>query len=111
MKNHIQERKINKEERELNIKRYEEVKYKANKLDTDIKRAFKVLSKVSIGMTIISLIISIACMKLSLENEALKLENEDLRTGIEVLSHSIETKESMIADLQEDNIKLQEMIK
>ena len=68
----------------MDIKKYEEVKYKANKLDTDIKRAFKVLSKVSIAMTIIALIISIACMKLALENEALILENEQLNQAIEM---------------------------
>ena len=94
----------------MQLKKYEEVKYEANKLDTDIKRDFKILSKVSIGMTIIALIISIACMKLGIENEALMLENEDLKTGIETLSHAVETKDSMIADIQEDNLKLQEML-
>lgn len=88
----------------MNIKKYEEVKYKANKLDTDIKRAFKVLSKISIGMTIIALIISIACMKLAIENDSLKLENAELTKAIEM-------KNSIISDLQEDNMKLQEMIK
>lgn len=94
----------------MNIKKYEEVKYQANKLDTDIKRAFKVVSKVSIAMTIIALIISIACMKLALENDSLKIENADLKEGIETLSHAVETKDSMIADIQEDNLKLQEML-
>ena len=69
-----------------------------------INRDFKILSKVSIAMTIIALIISISCMKLSLENEALILENEQLNKAIEM-------KNSMISDLQEDNMKLQEMIK
>lgn len=79
----------------MDIKKYEEVKYKANKLDTDIKRAFKVLSKVSIAMTIIALIISIACMKLALENEALILENQELNKAIEI-------KNNMISDLEEN---------
>lgn len=69
-----------------------------------INRDFKILSKVSIAMTIIALIISIACMKLALENDSLKLENEELNKAIEM-------KNSMISDLQEDNMKLQEMIK
>ena len=94
----------------MNIGKYEEVKYEANKLETDINKGYKFFSKVSIAMTIIALIISIACMKLGIENEALMLENEDLKTGIETLSHAVETKDSMIADIQEDNLKLQEML-
>lgn len=86
----------------MKYKKYEEVKRVKNKLESEINTNFKVLRRVSIGMTLIALIISIACMKLGIENDALKLENEDLRTGIEVLSHSIETKDSMIADLEEN---------
>ena len=89
-------------------KKYEPVNYIAVK--DSINRDFKILSSFSIAMTIIALIISIACMKLGIENEALMLENEDLKKGIETLSHAVETKDSMISDLQEDNIKLQEMI-
>ena len=88
----------------MNIKKYEEVKYQANKLDTDIKRAFKVLLKVSIGMTIIALILSIGYMKLGIENDSLKIENNELLKAIEM-------KNSIISDLQEHNMKLQEMIK
>ena len=79
----------------MNIKRYEEVKYEANKLDKDIKRDFKILSRVSIGMTLIALIISITCMKLGIENEALILENTELNKAIEM-------KNSQIADLEEN---------
>lgn len=95
----------------MKYKKYEEVKRVKNNLESEINTNFKVLRRVSIGMTIIALIISIACMKLGIENDSLKIENADLKEGIEVLSHSIETKDSMIADLQEDNIRLQEMIK
>ena len=79
-----------------------EVNYIAVK--DSINRDFKILSKVSIAMTIIALIISIACMKLGIENDALKLENAELTKAIEM-------KNSMISDIQEDNIRLQEMIK
>lgn len=86
----------------MKVKKYEEVNYIAVK--NSINRDFKILSIFSIAMTIIALIISIACMKLALENDSLKLENEELNKAIEM-------KNSMISDLQEDNIKLQEMIK
>lgn len=86
----------------MKYKKYEEVKRVKNKLESEINTNFKVLRRVSIGMTIIALIISIACMKLGIENEALMLENEDLKKGIETLSHAVETKDSMIADLEEN---------
>lgn len=70
-----------------------EVNYIAVK--DSINRDFKILSKVSIGMTIIALIISIACMKLGIENDSLKIENKEL-------SKAIEMKDSMIADLEEN---------
>ena len=79
----------------MNLKKYEEVKYEANKLEKDINKGYKFFSKVSIGMTIIALIISIACMKLGIENEALILENTELNKAIEM-------KNSQIADLEEN---------
>lgn len=72
----------------MKYKKYEEVKREANKLETDINKSFKFLSKVSIAMTIIALIISIACMKLGIENDALKLENAELTKAIEMKKQS-----------------------
>ena len=63
-----------------------EVNYIAVK--DSINRDFKILSKVSIAMTIIALIISIACMKLGIENDALKLENAELTKAIEMKKQS-----------------------
>ena len=60
-----------------------------------INRDFKRLLMFSIAMTIIALIISIACMKLGIENEALQLENKQLNKVIEM-------KNSQIADLEEN---------
>ena len=86
----------------MKVKKFEEVNYIAVK--NSINRDFKILSAISIIMTLIAAFISLACMKLALENEALKEENNELRQVIEM-------KDNMISDLQEDNIKLQEMIK
>ena len=74
-------------------KKYEEVNYIAVK--ADINKSFRFLRKVSIGMTIIALIISIACMKLALENDSLKIENQELNKAIEM-------KNSQISDLEEN---------
>ena len=82
-------------------KKYESVNYIAVK--ESINRDFKILSIFSILITIVALILSINCMKLAIENDSLKLENKQLNKVIQM-------KDSMIADVQEDNIKLQEMI-
>ena len=76
----------------MKVKKYEQVNYIAVK--DSINRDFKILSRFSIVMTIIALIISIACMKLALENEALILQNKELNKVIEM-------KDSMIRDLEE----------
>lgn len=86
----------------LKPKKYSEVNYIAVK--ESINRDFKILSIFSILITIIALILSINCMKLAIENDSLKLENKQLNKIIQM-------KDSMIADIQEDNMKLQEMIK
>lgn len=78
-----------------------EVNYIAVK--ESINKDFKILSTFSIAMTIIALIISLACMKLAIENDSLKIENIELNKAIEM-------KNSQIADIQEDNLRLQEMI-
>lgn len=79
----------------MKYKKYEEVKRVKNKLESEINTNFKVLRRVSIGMTIIALIISIACMKLGIENDSLKIENAELTKAIEM-------KNSMISDLEEN---------
>ena len=63
-------------------KKYSEVNYIAVK--ESIQRDFKILSIFSTAMTIIALILSIACMKLGVDNEELKMENEELRKIIEM---------------------------
>ena len=83
-------------------KKYSEVTYIAVK--ESINRDFKILSIFSIAMTIIALIICICAMNLSIKYEALKIENNELNKVVEM-------QKSIISDLQEDNIKLQEMIK
>ena len=74
-------------------KRYEEVNYIAVK--ESINRDFKILSIFSTAMTIIALILSIACMKLGVENEVLQQENEEL-------NQLMEMKNSQISDLEEN---------
>ena len=86
----------------MHVKKYEEVNYIAVK--NSINRDFKILSAISIIMTLIATFISLACMKLGIDNEELKIENEELNKAIEM-------KNSQIADIQEDNLRLQEMIK
>ena len=86
----------------MKVKRFEEVNYIATK--KSLKKELKIMTGLFIAMTIIASIISLACFKLGIENETLMQENEELRKVIEI-------KDSMISDLQEDNMKLQEMIR
>lgn len=54
-------------------------------------------------LIILNLFISLKSLKLAIEYEALKIKNEDLEKVIEA-------KSSMIADLEETNYKLYEML-
>lgn len=81
-----------------------EVTYIPNTTMNKLKRyiVIQIIGIVVLGA--IGIYMCIHCMKLAIENDSLKIENEQLNKAIEM-------KDSMISDLQEDNIKLQEMIK
>ena len=70
----------------------------------ELKHAIHIVSGIAIIVCIVGIFMGIEHIKLATKYEALKLENAELNKAIEM-------KNSMISDLQEDNIKLQEMIK
>lgn len=80
-----------------------EVIRKQNKLGNELKRDFKIQTGLIVTVSILALIVSFRCIDLGIKYEALKLENAELVKANEI-------KDSIISDLQEDNIKLQEMI-
>ena len=80
-------------------KKYEEVKYIAVK-----EKEQKGLIPAIIILEILILVLSIYGIKTKIKYEALKIENNELVKANEI-------KDSIISDLQEDNMKLQEMIK
>ena len=87
----------------MNTKRFEEVKYQANKLGKQLKRDCKIQIIISTIVGILALIICFKSLKISVNYETLKRENIELNKVIDM-------KNSIISDLQEDNMKLQEMI-
>lgn len=88
----------------MKYNKYEEVTKTESISIKELEKSFKIFRILTFLVVIIALTISIACMKLSLENEALKIENNELNKVVEM-------QKSIISDLQEDNMKLQEMIK
>lgn len=75
--------------------------------DTTMNKLKRYIVIQIIGIVVLGAIgiyICIHCMKLAIENDSLKLENNELNKVVEM-------QKSIISDLQEDNIKLQEMIK
>ena len=92
----------------MKVKRFEEVNYIAVK--NNIVKHFKILSVISITLVLIMSFISLYCMKLELEKQELKLQIEDLKWANEDLMHYIEKRAEEQWKIQEDNMKLQEMI-
>jgi len=70
----------------------------------DYKKQIRILSLIIFIVAILGIIACIEGMKIATKYEALKIENNELVKANEI-------KNSIISDLQEDNIKLQEMIK
>lgn len=85
-------------------KKYSEVIRKQNLLGKELAKNTKIIIIISTIVGILALIICFKSLKISIDYESLKRENEQL---IKV----VDMKDSMIDDLQEDNMKLQEMIK
>ena len=83
-------------------KKYDEVQYIAVK--NSITKGVKITIILTSLVGILGLIISFMGLDISIKYEALKRENIELNKVIDM-------KDSIIADLQEDNMKLQEMIK
>ena len=88
----------------MKTKKYEEVTYIPNTTIKELKYAIHIVSGIAIIVCIVGIFIGIEHIRLATKYEALKIENNELVKVNEM-------KESMISDLQEDNIKLQEMIK
>lgn len=86
----------------MRVKKYDEVQYIAVK--HSITKGVKITIILTTLAGILGLIISFMGLDLSIKYEALKRENEALMKVVEM-------KDSVIGDLQEDNIRLQEMIK
>ena len=68
-----------------------------------MKQENKFLKIIVAILIILNLFISLKSLKLAIDYEALKIKNEDLEKVIEA-------KSSMIADLEETNYKLYEML-
>ena len=68
-----------------------------------MKEENKFLKIIVAILIILNLFISLKSLKLAIDYEALKIKNEDLEKVIEA-------KSSMIADLEETNYKLYEML-
>lgn len=68
-----------------------------------MKEENKFLKIIVAILIILNLFISLKSLKLAIDYEALKIKNEDLEKVIEA-------KSSMIADLEETNYKLYEMV-
>ena len=69
-----------------------------------MKEENKFLKIIVAILIILNLFISFKSLKLAIDYEALKIKNEDLEKVIEA-------KSSMIADLEETNYKLYEMLR
>ena len=84
-------------------KRFEEIRIIPDTTMNKLKRyiAIQIIGIIVLGA--IGIYMCIQSIKLAGEVNSLILENEELNKAIEM-------KDSMISDLQEDNIKLQEMI-
>lgn len=83
----------------MKAKKYEPVNYIA------VKENKRILASLVIAILLIFITLQVGIiMKCAIELIKLNSENEDLK-------RVIETQSSMIADIQEDNLKLQEMIK
>lgn len=85
-------------------KKYSEVIRKQNLLGKELAKNTKIIIIISTIVGILALIICLKSLELTVNYEALKRENIELNKVIDM-------KDSIIADLQEDNMKLQEMIK
>lgn len=81
----------------MKIKKYEPVNYIPVKEKRNLTIAF-IIAIILVILLNLSIII-----KLSIESVKLTIQNQELNKVIQM-------KDSMIADVQEDNIKLQEMI-
>ena len=70
----------------------------------DYKKQIRILSLIIFIVAILGITACIEGMKVATKYEALKIENNELNKVVEM-------QKSIISDLQEDNMKLQEMIK
>lgn len=84
-------------------KKYEEVKILQDKTVNEIKRDFKIQTIITAILVILALIICFKAWDTAVKYEALKKDKQALEDTVEMQS-------SMIADLEETNYKLNEML-